>query len=174
MRNTTTTALSAASRSIKSLLLVLTLVAGMLLGIARPAYASIAGPSDFDLNLTWEITDDGELIIQPKNPNARAAITRHSPGEYETANPPKTREDGKATWPWNNYRNQVTKVTISAQTSAGKPAVETYNNQRLAYMFADMPNLTSVDTTGLVTTRVEDVRGMFENCTSLTELDLSN
>lgn len=174
MRNTTTTALSAASRSIKSLLLVLTLVAGMLLGIARPAYASIAGPTDFDLNLTWEITDDGELIIQPKNPNTRAAITRHSPGEYETANPPKTREDGKATWPWNSYRNQITKVTISAQTSAGKPAVETYNNQRLAYMFADMPNLTSVDTTGLVTTRVEDVRGMFENCTSLTELDLSN
>ncbi|MBQ9058174.1 MAG: BspA family leucine-rich repeat surface protein, partial [Atopobiaceae bacterium] len=138
------------------------------LALPRVVYASIVGPTAWADNLTWEITDAGELIIKPADATKRAAIgsSAYSPqGSAEQAS--------KEKWPWHAYREQITKVTMSAHTAAGKPAIETYGDGRLAYMFADMPNLTEADVSGLLTTRVQDVRGMFKNCSSLTELDLS-
>ena len=134
---------------------------GAYLGTVEKVYAADlpVAPQTFGLNMQWEITDDGELIIKPVDSSKRSAIS----SMYDSA----------AAWPWHAYRDQVTKVTMNAKTSDGHPAVETYNNHRLRYMFANMTNLKEVDVSGLVCTRVQDVRGMFQNCTSLEELDLS-
>ena len=153
-------------RGILMWMLTLVLAAAMSIGFASTARADIVGETPMNLDLTWKITDDGELIIQPKL-NADGQ-TRYK-GRVAIGN----NYDSAAAWPWHGYRNQITKVTMNTMTSEGMPRIETYNGARLRFMFADMPNLKEADVSGLLTTRVNDVRGMFQNCSSLEELDLS-
>ncbi len=120
-----------------------------------------AGPGWFaGGDIYWRI-QSGKLIIRPKDSLGGAEGTgylRKWNGNNYTA---------LTSWPWNAYRSEITEVEVQ-----GTVIVDT--GIRLEYMFANCPNLVSVNLAGLDTEYAESFKRMFQNCSALTELDLSN
>ena len=70
-----------------------------------------------------------------------------------------------------NENNMTAKSKI---TSLGVIDGYFINNTKLGYMFANYSNLTSLDLSGLDTSKVTSVHNMFQNCHSLASLDISS
>ena len=92
----------------------------------------------------WKIDAAGNLIVRPASDAAS--------GELDYPNP------------WSSYTSQI-------KTATFKQGVRVKST---SMMFYDCPKLTSVDLSGLDTSRATDMRMMFYNCSSLRSLDLSS
>lgn len=98
---------------------------------------------------TWSIDSQGALVIAPQN---------GSEGELGmwVADNPNVPE-------WRAYSDGVTSVSFR-----GKVVAQTCKN-----LFCRMANVTSIDLTGLDTSKVDNFSGAFAFCESLASLDLS-
>lgn len=94
----------------------------------------------------WMIDSSGCLIIEPQSGET---------GELE---------DWGWTAPWSNYKNSIISATIN-KTVIAKTA---------SRAFYDCKSLRSIDLSGLDTSSVTDMSGMFRGCTSLASLDLAS
>ncbi len=95
---------------------------------------------------------------------------------------------------WGRYVSSIEKVVISGRitldegntlyglfqnmsslkTIEGLNNLDTSNAITMAYMFDECPSLTKLDLSSFNTSRVEDMLGIFYNCKSLEELDVSS
>ncbi|BDR57971.1 BspA family leucine-rich repeat surface protein [Xylocopilactobacillus apicola] len=101
----------------------------------------------------WEY-NSGTLTIYPHQLNSNVDATIIGSG---TATIVK--------WPWDQYLSQINNVKINPGVTA---------TGSLFQLFARMTALTSIQgLAGLDTSSVIDMRGMFQDCSSLTTLDLS-
>lgn len=128
--------------------------------------ASAVGPTPFgNGTVSWEITNDGALVIKPAGTRDSGRISNINNGGTNPNN---------ARWPWlaNAYRNQITTVRFEG-------VVGTEPNVDLNYMFANLTNLTSVDFSNFTqsnpggsqqTDTTRNMRGMFYGCTKLEEI----
>jgi len=96
----------------------------------------------------WRITSDDELIIGVE-------------GQEELFSDNNSRDQNS--WPWKNYSG-IKKVTV-AGTVIGKGS--------FAHMFSNLGAVEAIDVSGLDTSAVTDMYGMFYMCSSLQSLDLS-
>ena len=106
---------------------------------------------------------------------ARAATVNHS-GEWGTC-PWEITDDGTlivhpgegtAARPWRQYASEITSV-VFVEEDGQKVIAPASCNLLLAYL----TEVTSIDLSGLDTSRVTSMNCMFDSCTSLAELDLS-
>lgn len=72
------------------------------------------------------------------------------------------KRDGDGNPPWYNYRDDI--LTAEVNLTGATELID---------MFINCKNLTSVDFTGLVTSKVTGMSGMFSGCTKLSTVDLS-
>lgn len=93
----------------------------------------------------WEISDAGVLTI------GAGALA------------PNTSDFGDH-WPWYQYQNNYTSAVFEQGVTLAGSAM---------YMFLDCNALTTLDASGLDTSRVTNMRGMFLGCWNLTNLDVS-
>jgi len=138
---------------------------------------------------TWTIDDTGLLLIKPTN-NVSGVL--HNPSNFSRA------------WDWMPYSNKILNVKINSGVSIGDdvdPIMGGYTSTRECnYMFRGLPEVVTIDLSGLSTDMVSnmsymfsncpklvsitfgslfntenvlDIGGMFYSCTSLTSLDLS-
>ncbi len=92
----------------------------------------------------WSIDADGNLVVRPANGAASGELER---------------------WClWSSYRDQIKTATFEQGVSATSTDM----------MFYDCPKLSSVDLSGLDTSKVTDMSSMFNNCSSLRSLNLSS
>ncbi len=135
--------------------------------------------------ITLSGDDAGNYILSSDIVTADAKITQEGvlySGTYEV---------GSSNVKWVIYESRLLTVDGTGEFKTisnygGWHAYETYRDYitsaevhlsgttDLSYMFADLPNLKSVDLSGLDTTDAIYVQYMFSGCSSLTELDLSS
>lgn len=95
-------------------------------------------------------------------------------------------------WPWISQASTVTKVKISSGVTArgsleklfshltsataieGLAELDTQNVTNMAFMFEDCHSLTSIDVSNFNTAKVTDMGAMFYNCKSLTKLNVTS
>ena len=124
----------------------------------------IAAPASFGSGLTWEITDEGKLIIRPTTEGGTGTL----PNASSFGGTPPSNADLAAVWPWEDasLRAQITAIEI-------QEGVQTTSNHHLRYMFYGLTNLTDVDLSGLDASNVNVINDMFRGCSSLQSIDLS-
>jgi len=106
----------------------------------------------------WWIDEGGTLKIRALNGASSAACL--------------TKDRTQNTdWPWDDYRDQITKVEFTKGTT-GKKGLS-FNTKNANRMFADCPNLESVSFTGAEDLDAYGLASMFRNCTNLKTVDLS-
>ena len=76
--------------------------------------------------------------------------------------------EGKGMSPWKQYASEITSVVFVEENGKKVVAPASCNS-----LFAHMDRATSIDLSGLDTSRVTSMKLMFWDCTSLTELDVS-
>ncbi|MBR5947722.1 MAG: BspA family leucine-rich repeat surface protein [Clostridia bacterium] len=90
----------------------------------------------------------------------------------------KTERINSEDWPWHGRRDEITSVVFLENSNGLKVGFHLWSNSGSGRsenrMFADCPNLTSVDLSGLDTANAGALASMFRNCTSLTEVNLGN
>ena len=120
----------------------------------------------------WKIDANGRLVIAPSS---------ESLGELE--------DWDYLAAPWDVYAKSIRSVSFSgvvstptthgmfdgcsSLTSLDLSGLDTSRVKDMGYMFRGCSSLTSLDLSGLDTSRVENMDWMFDGCSSLTSLDLS-
>ena len=97
----------------------------------------------------WRITEDYELIIGKEGETQQLAFAA-------LRNPDN--------WPWNAYSDKLTSVSFNGNV---------IGNGSLSCMFSGCSSLTSLDLSGLDTSKVTQMGAMFYECKSLESLDVS-
>ena len=97
-----------------------------------------------------------ELTIRGQN-----APTEHA---YVSGNFTKASD-----WPWHSLRNEIEKVTFTTGTNGAGVGFSGVAN----FMFADMPNLKTVDLSGMQEIQASGLARMFSNCPKLEKVDMS-
>ena len=136
-------------RSIIALFCALVLALSLVPGAALSAHAD-APASGTSGECTWTIDGAGTLTIAPTNGSSGTLANL----EYHTDN----------SAPWLGNRSAIKAVVV-------KPGVKA--NENLSGMFADCAFITSMDLSGLDTSRATNMESMFLGCTRLASLDVS-
>ena len=118
---------------------------------------------NFGTNLTWEIGDDGVLIIKPVG---ESGTLPNSSGLGDGA----TDEAIAAVFPWHTYKDDDDTPKITKVVIQGK--VLNNSNNQLRSMFTRMKDLAEADLTGLDATNVGAFNDVFKDCTALKEVIL--
>lgn len=167
-------------RVIGTLLCVVLVLSGMFSGFGgllyevQEVYAAIKEPELFGMKnngnctLTWEITDDGELII--KSSSYAGTNGGKLPQGTNWGTTPPAFATLAAKWPWlaDEYRSQITKITVEGPVRS---------DSTLRYLFYGMENLKEADLTGFVsneTVNADAANDMFRDCTSLETVTFAN
>ncbi|BDR57011.1 BspA family leucine-rich repeat surface protein [Xylocopilactobacillus apis] len=105
----------------------------------------------------WWKYESGTLTIYPHELNANLDTVSNGLTDPTIPN---------VNWPWNDYLTQINKVVISSGVTS---------KNSLYGIFAGMKNLTQITgLTNLNTTSVTNMRYMFQNCSSLLNIDVSS
>ncbi len=117
--------------------------------------------------VNWRITSDYELILGQAG--TRQSFANLSSGTLLS----------EESWPWHEYRSQITKISLAGDIDFAYPQSATSGRpekvQSARYMFADMTSLTAVDFTTFFFSgnQIQDLSNMFSGCSALKELDMS-
>ena len=144
-----------ARKLIKNTTIALVLALAALLFAALPAQAKVLY-YDYWGSCIWTIDSNGALTIYP----GTGADPEYVDDDFTPELVPR--------YPWNDYKESITSIVAVAEN--GQKIVAPANSSEL---FSDMPNLTSVNLSGLDTSNVENMSYMFYNCAALKKLDLS-
>ena len=130
---------------LKALVAVSALVLAIVIAV-KPARAAIVVESGDWGTCSWDLTSEGVLTIHPGT----------------------APDDSYDISPWFDYVNDITSIVV--KTEDGKKVVAP---PLAGAMFSCLYNVTSIDLSGLDTSRVTDMGFMFSTCSNLTSLDLS-
>ena len=100
----------------------------------------------------WSISDTGVLDIGAGNINIWAISS--------------------SSWPWHNYRSQVTAVNFSGSVTFSSPS---FGDISMVGFFSDMTSMTSITNFARInTSNVKNMNSLFYNCSSLRSINLSS
>ena len=117
------------------------------IGMMKPVTVHAASSGTYD-GVSWQITDDGELILGEAG--TTQSFTYNNSRAYNG-------------WPWRG--NTSVKSVSFAGPVKGQGSLNS--------IFYGLKNATSIDLQGFDTSNVTNMAGMFQNCSSLTKIDVS-
>lgn len=117
-----------------------------------PTFAFAATGMGGNVNtVSWEIDENGKLILQPMNGSSGVMSS--------------FAEGNKAPWCESDYPSKITSVEVRSGVVAGASIQD---------MFAGLERVREIDLTGLQTSGVTDMRGVFYQCKALTKITFGN
>lgn len=115
-------------------------------------------------NLYWRLEANGTLTIRP---TSGGGWTSGNTGTAKLGKDNGTNYTTASNWPWDSYRADIKKIDILGE-------ITVIGGTRLDYMFSGMTNLEEFNLIGSLIGKPESAISMFENCTKLKEINLSN